>query len=59
MGSGYSAEQKKQFEPYRLQIDKAINDREYLEFAKTRDKFVAELAVKKPYFKQLFGTLHC
>ena len=48
MGSGYSAEQKKQFEPYRVYIDKAINDRDYREFVQTRDKLNTDFQAKKP-----------
>lgn len=48
MGGGYSAEQKKAFEPYRMMIDKAINDRDYSEFIATRDRFTADLKRKVP-----------
>lgn len=43
MGNRYSAEQKVQFEPYRVQMDRAVNDRDYNDFLQVRDKISADL----------------
>lgn len=49
MGSGYSAEQKKDFDPYRMLIDKAVLDPTFTEFQLVRDKLCADLNAKKPF----------
>lgn len=48
MGSGYSAEQRKEFEPYHILIDKALTDKEYHQFQNVRNKLCTELTAKKP-----------
>lgn len=52
MGGGYSAEQQKTFEPYRMMIDRAINDKDYADFVLQRDRFVSDLKKKVPLANQ-------
>jgi hypothetical protein len=48
MGSGYSAEQKKEFEHYKMLMNKAINDgQQYQDFRQVRDALSKHLQLKK------------
>jgi hypothetical protein len=50
MGSGYSTEQKKEFQHYKALMDKAINDgQEYREFRQVRDALGKHLQLKKEF----------
>ena len=50
MGSGYSIEQKQEFEIYRLQINKAIKDSDhYVDFRYVRNSLARQLEMRQPW----------
>lgn len=49
MGGEYSAEQRKAFEPYRIKMDKAINDNEFNTFITVRDQLINSLNNREPF----------
>lgn len=51
MGGEYSAEQRKAFEPYRIKMEKAINDSEFNVFVTVRDQLINGLRNREPFIE--------